>query len=318
MQYNFCGKSGLQLPAISLGLWHNFGPDDNFDNARDMIFTAFDLGITHIDLANNYGPPPGSAETTFGKILKQDLASHRDEICIATKAGHLMWPGPYGDGGSKKYLISSLDQSLKRMGLDYVDIFYHHRPTPDTPMEETADALEQIVRSGKALYVGISKYFRDDAREMYSILDAQNIPCIVEQLRHSMLIHPFKDDDVFETVQDLGMGIVAFSPLAGGMLTDKYLNGIPNGSRATKSEFLKRDQITPELINKVIKLNEIAQQRNQTMAQMALAWVAREPAVTSVLIGASSPQQIADNVAALDNIDFTHEELKLIDTILQD
>ena len=316
MKYNFCGKSGLQLSALALGLWHNFSSEDSYENAREMIFTAFDHGINHIDLANNYGPPPGSAESTFGKIIKADLAQYRDELCIATKAGHYMWPGPYGDGGSKKYLISSLDQSLKRMGLDYVDIFYHHRPTPDTPMEETADALEQIVRSGKALYVGISKYFRDDAREMYAILAERDIPCIVEQLRHSMLIHPFKDDNVFETAQDLGMGIVAFSPLAGGMLTDKYLNGIPAGSRATKSEFLKKEQITTELLDKVNRLNQLAQQRSQSMAQMALAWVAREPAVTSVLIGASSPQQIIDNIAALDNIDFSHDELKLIDTIL--
>ena len=316
MQYNFCGKSGLQLSAISLGLWHNFGPNDDFENARSMVFTAFDLGINHVDLANNYGPPPGSAEITFGKIIKHDLSQYRDELCIATKAGHYMWPGPYGDGGSKKYLISSLDQSLKRMGLEYVDIFYHHRPTPETPLEETADALEQIVRSGKALYVGISKYYKDDAREMHAILAERDLPCIVEQLRHSMLIHPFKDDDVFEIAQDMGMGIVAFSPLAGGMLTDKYLNGIPNGSRATKSEFLKKDQITPELLNKVKKLNDIAANRGQSMAQMALAWVAREPAVTSVLIGASSPQQISDNVAALNNIEFSHEELKNIDLIL--
>ncbi len=316
MQYNFCGQSGLQISAISLGLWHNFGPEDDFENCRNMIFTAFDHGINHIDLANNYGPPPGAAETTFGQILKQDLAEYRDELCIATKAGHYMWPGPYGDGGSKKYLISSLNQSLKRMGLDYVDIFYHHRPTPETPMEETAEALEQIVRSGKALYIGISKYYKEDARDMHAILTERNVPCIVEQLRHSMLIHPFKDDDVFDIAQDLGMGIIAFSPLAGGMLTDKYLKGIPDGSRATKSEFLKREQITQELLGKVTKLNDLATKRSQTMAQMALAWVAREPAVTSVLIGASSSQQILDNVAALNNIEFSHDELKLIDQIL--
>ncbi len=318
MPYNYCGDSGLQLSAVSLGLWHSFGTNDDHNNSRDLITTAFDLGINHFDLANNYGPEAGSAEETFGKILKEDMGSYRDELCIATKAGHYMWPGPYGDGGSKKYLISSLDQSLKRMGLDYVDIFYHHRPDPNTPMEETAEALGQIVQSGKALYVGISKYFSDDARAMYHMLADMGIHCMVEQVRHSMLVHPFKDDGLFNTLKDLGMGSIVFSPLAGGLLTDRYINGIPEGSRATKSEFLNRNDITEELINKVVRLSMIAQERGQSMAQMAMAWAASEPSVASVLIGASKPSQIADNVKGLDNADFSEHELAEINAILEE
>ena len=316
MPYNYCGESGLQLSAVSLGLWHGFGTDDDYNNSRDMLTTAFDLGINHFDLANNYGPLAGAAEKTFGKVLKQELGSYRDELCIATKAGHYMWPGPYGDGGSKKYLISSLDQSLGRMGLEYVDIFYHHRPDPNTPMEETAEALTQIVQSGKALYIGISKYFSDDAREMYQLLAESGIHCVIEQVRHSMLVHPFKDDGLFDTLKEMGMGSIVFSPLAGGLLTDRYINGIPADSRATRSEFLNKDDITAELVGKVIKLNKIAERRGQSMAQMAMAWAANEPSVASVLIGASKPSQIIDNVKALDNGSFTSEELAEIDKIL--
>ncbi len=316
MTYNYCGSSGLRLSAVSLGLWHGFGAGDNYDNCRDMLQTAFDLGINHFDLANNYGVPAGSAETTFGRILSSDLAAYRDELCIATKAGHYMWPGPYGDGGSKKYLLSSLDQSLKRMQLDYVDIFYHHRPDPNTPMEETADALEYIVASGRALYVGISKYYSDDARMMYNLLNERGIHCLVEQVRHSMLVHPFKDDGLFQTLKELGMGSIVFSPLAGGLLTDRYLNGIPSDSRAQNSEFLKKDEITPELVSKVRKLNDIAQRRGQSMAQMAMAWAANEPSVASLLIGASRPEQIVDNVRALLKPEFSDDELKEIETVL--
>lgn len=316
MKYNYCGQSGLQLPAVSLGLWHGFGPDDNYDNSVEMLKTAFDLGINHFDLANNYGPPPGAAEITLGKILKEQFASYRDELCIATKAGHLMWPGPYGDFGSKKYLISSLDQSLKRMQLDYVDIFYHHRPDPNTPMEETADALAQIVRSGKALYIGISKYFSDDAIKMHQLLAQRKVRCLVEQVRHSMLVHPFKDDGLFKTLKKLGMGSIVFSPLAGGLLTDRYLNGIPEDSRARKSEFLKSEDITEEILFKVKKLNEIANHRGQTMAQLAMTWAANEPSVVSVLIGASKPSQIIDNVKFLDAAPLSEEEKIKINQIL--
>ncbi|MBN2063223.1 MAG: aldo/keto reductase [Sedimentisphaerales bacterium] len=316
MTYNYCGSSGLRLSAVSLGLWHSFGAGDNYDNCRDMLLTAFDLGINHFDLANNYGVPAGSAETTFGRILSSDLAAYRDELCIATKAGHYMWPGPYGDGGSKKYLLSSLDQSLRRMQLDYVDIFYHHRPDPNTPMEETADALEHIVASGRALYVGLSKYYSDDARAMYNLLNERGIHCLVEQVRHSMLVHPFKDDGLFQTLKELGMGSIVFSPLAGGLLTDRYLNGIPSDSRAQKSEFLKKDEITPELVDKVSRLNDIAQRRGQSMAQMAMAWAANEPSVASILIGASRPGQIVDNVRALVKPEFSDDELNEIETIL--
>lgn len=316
MSYNYCGESGLQLPAISLGLWHGFGPGDDFENSKAMLRTAFDLGVNHFDLANNYGPPAGAAETTLGRILRDDFANYRDELCIATKAGHYMWPGPYGDGGSKKYLISSLDQSLKRLGIDYVDIFYHHRPDPYTPMEETVEALVQIVQSGKALYVGISKYFSDDARNIYNMLVDMGVHCVVEQVRHSMLVHPFKDDGLFETLKELQMGSIVFSPLAGGLLTDRYINGIPTDSRAVRSEFLNQEDITEELVNKVVRLNNIAQKRQQTMAQMAIAWSAKEPTVASVLIGASKPEQIRDDVKALENADFTQEELAEIDAII--
>ena len=316
MKYNYCGQSGLQLSAVSLGLWHSFGLESDHTNSVEMVKTAFDLGINHFDLANNYGPPPGSAEITFGKILKNEFASYRDELCIASKAGHLMWPGPYGDWGSKKYLISSLDQSLKRLQLDYVDIFYHHRPDPNTPMEETADALAQIVRSGKALYIGISKYYSDDAIEMHQLLAERGVRCIANQVRHSMLVHPFKEDGLFSTLKKIGMGSVVFSPLAGGLLTERYLNGIPEDSRAKKSEFLKETDITEELICKVQKLNKIAQRRGQTMAQLAMTWAANEPSVASVLIGASKPSQIIDNVKFLEAEPLSNEEVSSINQIL--
>jgi L-glyceraldehyde 3-phosphate reductase len=316
MRYNRCGRSGLKLPAISLGLWHNFGGVDTLENARAMVHRAFDLGITHFDLANNYGPPPGSAEETFGRILQQDLGSYRDELIISSKAGWGMWPGPYGDWGSRKYLIVSLDQSLKRMGLEYVDIFYHHRPDPETPLEETMGALDHIVRQGKALYVGISSYPPELTREAANILRGLGTPCLIHQPSYSMF-NRWIEDGLLDVLAEEGIGCIVFSPLAQGLLTDKYLDGIPHGSRASKPHgFLKPAHITDEKLHQVHKLNEIAQARGQTMAQLALAWVLRHKGMTSALVGASRVEQIANSVAALDNLDFTEGELKAIDDIL--
>lgn len=310
------GRSGVKLPAISLGLWHNFGEVDRFDDARAMVLRAFDLGIFHFDLANNYGPPPGSAENTFGRILQRDLARHRDELIVSTKAGYLMWPGPYGDGGSRKYLIASLDQSLRRMGLEYVDIFYHHRPDPATPLEETMGALDHIVRSGKALYVGLSSYSPEQTRQATAILKALGTPCLIHQPKYSMF-HRVVEDGLLTVLDEEGIGCIVFSPLAQGLLTDKYLAGIPSDSRAAKPHgFLKREQITDETLSKVRRLHDCARARGQTLAQMALAWVLRRPEVTSALIGASRPSQIEDAIGALANRTFTSDELAAIEDIL--
>jgi L-glyceraldehyde 3-phosphate reductase len=318
MKYNRCGKSGIKLPAISLGLWHNFGGVDSLENAREMIHRSFDLGITHFDLANNYGPPPGSAERTFGHILKQDLAGYRDELIISSKAGWLMWPGPYGDFGSRKYLVASLDQSLKRMDLDYVDIFYHHRPDPETPLEESMQALDYIVRSGRALYVGISSYSAEQTKAAAKILKELGTPCLIHQPKYSML-ERWIEDGLTNVLQKEGIGSIVFSPLAQGMLTDKYLNGIPSDSRAaSKFGFLQESQVTEEKISKVKKLNELAKERGQTLAQMAIAWTLRLPQVSSSLIGARNVNQIEDCVGALDNLSFTQQELDQIDTILKE
>ena len=317
MVYNRCGRSGLKLPAISLGLWHNFGGVDTLENARAMIWRAFDLGITHFDLANNYGPPPGSAETTFGQILAGDLAAHRDELIISTKAGYWMWPGPYGDWGSRKYLVSSLDQSLRRMGLDYVDIFYHHRPDPETPLEETMGALDAIVRSGKALYAGISSYSPEQTRAAAQILRRLGTPCVIHQPSYSMF-NRWIEEGLLETLADEGIGGIVFSPLAQGLLTDKYLGDIPADSRAAKPHgFLKPDQITPEKRAIVTALNELARQRGQTLAQLALAWVLRHPQVTSALIGASRVAQIEDAAGALAAPRLSDGELDSIEQILK-
>lgn len=316
MPYPRCGRSGLKLPAISLGLWHNFGGVDRFEDGRAMVLRAFDLGITHIDLANNYGPPPGSAEETFGRILKQDLASYRDEMIISTKAGYLMWPGPYGEWGSRKYLIASLDQSLRRMGLDYVDIFYHHRPDPDTPMEESLGALDHIVRSGKALYAGISSYSAEQTRQAAQILKSLGTPCLIHQPSYSMF-NRWIEDGLLAVLGEEGIGCIVFSPLAQGLLTDKYLNDIPEDSRAAKPwGFLRREQVTKDKVAKVRRLNEFAQARGQTLAQMAIAWTLRHPEVTSALIGASRPSHIDDAVGALANKSFTSDELQTIEQIL--
>jgi L-glyceraldehyde 3-phosphate reductase len=318
MKYNRCGKSGLKLPAISLGLWHNFGGVDKFENARAMVRRAFDLGITHFDLANNYGPPPGSAEENFGRILKTDLQGYRDELIISTKAGYKMWEGPYGDWGSKKYLISSLDQSLKRMGLEYVDIFYSHRPDPDTPIEETMAALDLVVRQGKALYVGISSYNYEQTKKASKILKELGTPCLIHQPSYSMF-NRWIEGELQNLFREEGIGSIAFCPLSQGLLTNKYLSGIPVDSRAASATgFLKADHVTQDKVNKVIKLNEIASARGQSMAQMALAWVLREGRVTSALIGASRPSQIDENVKALDNLEFTAEELQNIENILSE
>lgn len=317
MTYRRCGRSGMLLPAISLGLWHNFGGVDTFENGRNIIHRAFDAGITHFDLANNYGPPPGSAEENFGRILKHDLRSYRDELIISSKAGYGMWPGPYGDGGSRKYLISSLDQSLKRMKLDYVDIFYSHRPDPDTPMEETMMALDQIVRQGKALYVGISSYTADQTSQAADILNQLGTPCLIHQPRYSMLDR-WVEDGLLDTLQTLGMGCIAFSPLKQGILTDKYLHGIPQDSRAGKpTGMLSSDQITAETIGKVNSLNQIAARRNQSLAQMAIAWLLKDDRVTSVLVGASSVDQLNNNLETLQNLHFSEEELQEIMHIIE-
>jgi len=316
MIYIRCGRSGLKLPAISLGLWHNFGGVDQFENARSMVIKAFNLGITHFDLANNYGPPPGSAELNFGQILKQDLARYRDELIISTKAGYDMWPGPYGEWGSRKYLLASLDQSLKRMGLDYVDIFYSHRFDPDTPLEETMTALDHAVRQGKSLYVGISNYNPEQTRQAARILNSLGTPCLIHQPNYNMFAR-WIEDGLLDTLEELGIGCIVFSPLAQGILTDKYLQGIPKDSRASKEHgFLKPDNIKKEYIKKVEKLMYIAKERNQSLAQMAIAWILRHKAITSVLVGASTVAQIEDNVAALHNIAFSKNELKSIDEIL--
>ncbi len=318
MHYNYCGNSGLKLPAISLGLWNNFGDISSLANAREMIHTAFDLGITHFDLANNYGPPAGSAELNFGKILSQDLNSYRDELIISTKAGYSMWPGPYGEGGSRKYLLSSLDQSLERLGLDYVDIFYSHRFDPNTPLEETLGALETAYRQGKALYVGISSYSAKKTREAYAILKARNVPVLIHQPSYSML-NRWIEEDLLDTLGELGMGTICFSPLAQGMLTDKYLEKIPSGSRAARTgSALSEKMLTKENLDRIRHLNEIAKRRSQSLAQMALAWVLRKREVTSVLIGASTPDQIRENIGALENLAFSEEELKEIDLYAQD
>ncbi len=316
MTYNRCGGSGLKLPAVSLGLWHNFGGADVFENGRKIIRHAFDRGITHFDLANNYGPPEGSAEENFGRILKLDFAGYRDEMVISSKAGYYMFPGPYGDYGSRKYLISSLDQSLKRMGLDYVDIFYHHRPDPETPLEETMRALDHIVRQGKALYAGISNYSADQTRQAAEILDSLGTPCLIHQPRYSMFDR-WVEDGLLDVLEEKKIGCIPFSPLAQGLLTDKYLGGIPEGSRATRDHFLKKSQITPEVTDKIGKLNDLARNRRQSLAQMALAWILKDRRITSVLIGASSPEQLDDNISALDNRHFSDDELKKIESILK-
>ncbi len=316
MVYRRTGKSGLLLPAISLGLWHNFGGLDDLENQRAILRKAFDSGVTHFDLANNYGPPPGSAEENFGKIMGQDFLAYRDQMIISTKAGYLMWPGPYGEWGSRKYLIASLNQSLKRMNLEYVDIFYSHRPDPETPMEETMMALDQVVRQGKALYAGISNYSAKQTLEAEKILKDLGTPCLIHQPRYSMFDR-WVEGGLLDVLEDKGIGCIPFSPLAQGMLTDRYLNGIPEGSRASKQVFLKKEQITPQYIAKIKKLNEIASGRGQKLAQMALAWLLKDKRVSSVLIGASSVQQLNDNLACLHNLDFSSEELKKIEEILR-
>jgi L-glyceraldehyde 3-phosphate reductase len=313
MTYNRCGRSGLQLPAVSLGLWHNFGHDTPHQVKRAICRKAFDLGITHFDLANNYGPPPGSAEEAFGEILRSDLAGHRDELIVSTKAGYGMWPGPYGEWGSRKYLLSSLDQSLKRLGVDYVDIFYSHRFDPDTPLEETMGALDRAVRSGKALYAGISSYNSARTREAAAILKQLGTPCLIHQPSYSMINRWVEDDGLLDTLDDLGIGSIVFSPLAQGMLTDKYLDGIPEGSRASQGKSLRMEFLSEKNIAHIRALNEIAQRRGQTLAQMALAWVLRGGRVTSALIGASRPEQVEECVGALEMPDFTTEELAEID-----
>lgn len=316
MPYRRCGRSGLRLPAVSLGLWHNFGSVDVYDNCRAMARTAFDLGITHFDLANNYGPEPGSAEITFGRILKQDLMPFRDELIISSKAGYLMWPGPYGEWGSRKNLIASCDQSLKRMGLEYVDIFYHHRPDPDTPVEESMLALDQLVRSGKALYVGISNYGPEAAKEAIAILRELKTPFVLHQIRYNMFDRTHERQGSFKLLEEQGVGGIVFSPLAQGLLTDRYLAGIPADSRASRNGFLKADSITEEVLAKIRNLNGVAKLRGQSLAEMAIAWLLNRPGVTSALIGASRPQQIRDVVAGLENLEFSAEELGKIEMIL--
>lgn len=316
MPYNRTGNSGLKLPAVSLGLWHNFGDTGCYDNMRKMCFTAFDNGITHFDLANNYGPDAGSAERNFGQILKDDLASYRDELIVSTKAGYYMWPGPYGDWGSRKYLLSSLDQSLKRMGLEYVDIFYHHRMDPETPLEETMGALATAVSSGKALYVGLSNYDGEHLEQATALLTEMKVPFVINQNRYSIFDRTIENNGLKETAEKLGKGIIAFSPLAQGLLTDRYLKGIPADSRVmTDGRFLTESALTEEKLDQIRALNDLAAQRGQTLAQMALSWVLRDDVVTSVLAGASKTEQILDNIKAAKNTTFTEEELTLIDQI---
>jgi L-glyceraldehyde 3-phosphate reductase len=318
MRYNRCGASGLKLPAISLGLWHNFGSVDIFDNCRAMLLHAFDLGITHFDLANNYGPQPGSAEETFGSVLAKDLRPYRDQLVISSKAGYWMWDGPYGEWGSRKYLVSSLDQSLKRMGLNYVDIFYHHRPDSETPLEETMQALDYIVRSGRALYVGISNYKPAEAEQAIQLLRELGTPCLIHQPSYSMF-NRWVEGGLLDLLGREGVGAIVFSPLAQGLLTDKYLHGIPAGSRAARpTGFLRPEEVTPEKVAQASQLNDLAKERGQTLAQMALAWVLRHKTVTSALIGASRVEQIDDAVGTLKHLDFSSEELGKIETILKE
>lgn len=317
MEYRLCGRSGLRLPLISLGLWHNFGENKPQDNCRAMLRHAFDHGITHFDLANNYGPPPGAAESQFGRMLQQDFLPYRDEMIISSKAGFTMWDGPYGDWGSKKYLIASLNQSLKRIGIDYVDIFYHHRPDPDTPLEETMGALDLIVRQGKALYVGISNYPEAIAKEAINILNQLGTPCLIHQPRYSMLVRE-PEQGLLDVLEDEGVGSIAYSPLAGGILTDRYLNGIPADSRAAGNPSLPPERLTSSVLAKVKKLNELALSREQKLSQMSLAWILRHDRITSVLIGASRVSQIDDALGMIDNRQFTQEELKAIEVILGD
>lgn len=316
MHHSYCGNSGVQLPKISLGLWHNFGFADDYETAREMVIHAFEQGITHFDLANNYGLPPGSAESNFGKILKENLSSHRDEMIISSKAGHLMWEGPYGDGSSRKYLMASIDQSLKRTGLEYFDIFYSHRYDPNTPVEETMQALVDIVRQGKALYVGLSKYPPIQARVAMNYLKERDVPCFIFQDKYSML-NRLPETDILDITEEFGAGFIAFSPLAQGVLTDKYLDGIPEYSRAADpAGFLRKEQVTSLLVDKVRQLHEMAGQRGQTMAEMALAWALRDKRVTSLIVGARNVEQLRDNLKALENSSFSQEELERIDTIL--
>jgi len=318
MPYRRCGKSGLMLPAVSLGLWHNFGAIDVLQNARNILRLAFDSGITHFDLANNYGPPPGSAEETFGEIFKDDFKSHRDELIISSKAGWGMWEGPYGDWGSKKYLVASLDQSLKRMGLDYVDIFYHHRPDPETPLEETMGALDLIVRQGKALYVGISSYSASETEAAIAVLKQLGTPCLIHQPKYSMFDR-WVEGGLLDVLGDKGVGCIPFSPLAQGLLTNKYLKGIPEGSRAASHRgngAIEEDAITDEKIAKVGKLNELAIKRGQDLAQMALSWILKDDRITSVLIGVSKPEQVTDSIKCLENLSFSSDELNAINCIL--
>lgn len=316
MQYRRCGKSGLKLPLLSLGLWHNFGNTTSLENSRELLRTAFDNGITHFDLANNYGPPYGSAEINFGKIFKEDFKAYRDELLISTKAGWDMWPGPYGNFGSRKYLIASLDQSLERMGLDYVDIFYHHRPDPDTPLEETMGALDQIVRQGKALYVGVSQYSAEQTARAAVILKKMGTPFIIHQPRYNMLDR-WVEDGLLDTLKQQGLGSIVFSPLEQGILTPKYLKGIPADSRAAiEGGYLDKNKITPQVVKQVKELNELAQNRNQTLPQMAIAWLLKDQRVTSVLVGVSKVSQLKDNIAGLKNLDFSEDELSEIEAIL--
>jgi L-glyceraldehyde 3-phosphate reductase len=317
MQYRRCGRSGIKLPAVSLGLWYNFGGVDNFENSRAMLRRAFDLGITHFDLANNYGPPYGSAEETFGSIFRKDFLPYRDELIISTKAGWDMWPGPYGNLGSRKYLLASLDQSLKRMGLDYVDIFYHHRPDPDTPMEESLGALDTAVRSGRALYAGISSYNAKQTAEAVKIMRQLGTPCLIHQPKYSMFVRE-PERALFDVLEKEGVGSIVFSPLAQGLLSDRYLKGIPGDSRAARDFFLKKKDIGEALLAKVRALNEVALRRGQTLAEMAVAWVLRDSRVTSALVGTSKVSQVEDNVAALKNLTFSTEELRTIDGVLQE
>ena len=315
MTYKRCGASGLMLPAISLGLWHNFGDVDSFDQSQAMLHRAFDLGITHFDIANNYGPPPGAAEKNFGKILSGDFSAYRDELIISSKAGHIMWPGPYGNWGSRKYLIASIDQSLKRTGLEYFDIFYHHRPDPDTPLEETMTALDYIVRSGRALYVGISQYRPERTRQAAAILKELGTPCLIHQPNYNMF-NRWIEDGLLTALDETQMGCIVFSTMAQGLLTDKYLHGIPSDSRAAKPHgFLKRETITPEVLDKIKRLNELATQRGQSLAQLAIAWSMRHPQITSVLIGASKTEQIEYAIGALDNLEISTEEIAQINRI---
>jgi L-glyceraldehyde 3-phosphate reductase len=319
MKYRRCGNSGVKLPLISLGLWHNFGKIDDLENCRNILHTAFDKGITHFDLANNYGPPPGAAEETFGKIFKEDFKTYRDELIISSKAGYTMWEGPYGDFGSKKYLVASLDQSLKRMGLEYVDIFYHHRPDPETPLEETMEALHLIVQQGKALYVGISNYNATQSEKAINVLRQLGTPCLIHQARYSMFDR-WVENGLLDVLEKEKVGCITFSSLAQGLLTNKYLKGIPDDSRIGRhleNGAITESQVTPEVMNKVKQLNEVAQNRNQTLAQMALAWILKDDRITSVILGASKVQQVKDGVEAIKNIDFTKDELDKIEFILR-